>query len=366
MADPELNVLLLAGRLRADDDGRPIGPLLDRLSGRGMSVQVLCVSAEPVPGVDFRIIECPGLRNRWQRALTVRRLHLGGGLKRPDLLHVLDPGMGPVALALAERWQVPYVQTVDEFADSHTAIRVSRRWCRRLVAASGELATDLARNLGIPEDVLAVVHPGIAAPEEAPICPGAGRVPVIGTAGPLTSKSGFATFLEAARRVIDVGTEAEFVIAGGGEDEVDLRRRADRLGIADRVTFAGNPILGRRFWNVLDVYCQTSIAPTVGRTLAVALSFGVPSIATDIEGLRSLLTHDVTGLRVPPVDPSALGRSILALLCDPPLARRLGEAGRAAILRDFTPDAEAQALVDVYRRAVSCNDDPFAHFEETA
>ena len=327
---------------------------------------MLCVSAEPVPGVDFRIIECPGLRNRWQRALTVRRLHLGGGLKRPDLLHVLDSGMGPVALDLAERWQIPYVQTVEEFADPATAIRVSRRWCRRLVAASGELATDLARNLGIPEDVLAVVHPGIAAPEEAPIRPGAGRVPVIGTAGPLTAKSGFATFLGAARRVIDAGTEAEFVIAGGGEDEVDLRRRADRLGIADRVTFAGNPVLGGRFWNVLDVYCQTSIAPTVGRTLAVALSFGVPSIATDIEGLRSLLTHDVTGLRVPPGDPAALGRSILALLGDPPLARRLGEAGRAAILRDFTPDAEAQALVDVYRRAVSCDDEPLAHFEETA
>ena len=211
-----------------------------------------------------------------------------------------------------------------------------------------------------------MVHPGIAAPEEAPVRPAAGRVPVIGTAGPLTAKSGFATFLGAARRVIDAGTEAEFVIAGGGEDEVDLRRRADRLGIADRVTFAGNPALGGRLWNVLDVYCQTSIAPTVGRTLAVALAFGVPSIASDIEGLRPFVTHEVTGLRVPPGDPSALGRSILALLGDPPRARRLGEAGRAAILRDFTPDAEAKALVDVYRQALSCDDEPLAQFEETA
>ena len=37
------------------------------------------------------------------------------------------------------------------------------------------------------------------------------------------------TFLAAARRVLDSGVDAEFVIAGQGEDEVDLRRRADRL-----------------------------------------------------------------------------------------------------------------------------------------
>jgi glycosyltransferase involved in cell wall biosynthesis len=365
MADPVMNVLLLATRLRANDDGRPIAPLLDRLSRRGTSAEVLCVSAEIIPEVDVRVVECPGLRDRWQRALTVRRLHQDGGVRRPDLMHVLDPEMGPVALDLADRWRIPYVQSVEDFPDPMTAVRVSRRWCRRLIASCGELVTDLHGSLGIPEDALALVPPGIAAPDEAPVRPAPGRVPVIGTAGPLTARSGFATFLGAARRVIDAGTEAEFVIAGGGADEVDLRRRADRLGIADRVTFAGNPALGGRLWNVLDVYCQTSIAPTVGRTLAVALAFGVPSIASDIEGLRPFLTHEVTGLRVPPGDPSALGQSILALLSDPPLARRLGEAGRAAILRDFTPDAEAEALVDVYRQALSCEVEPLARFGET-
>jgi glycosyltransferase involved in cell wall biosynthesis len=176
---------------------------------------------------------------------------------------------------------------------------------------------------------------------------------VIGTAGPLVSGSGFATFLNAARKVIDAGADAEFVIAGQGEDEVDLRRRAHRLRIADRVTFAGIPVVGLRFWSVLDVYCQTAVVPSAGRTLATALAFGVPSVASDLAGLRALIDPGRTGLRVPPGDAGALASTILDLLADPEGARRLGREGRAFILREFDPEAEARLLAQVYRDALA-------------
>jgi glycosyltransferase involved in cell wall biosynthesis len=175
---------------------------------------------------------------------------------------------------------------------------------------------------------------------------------VIGAAGPLVAASGFATFLNAAKHVIEAGVDAEFVIAGQGEDEVDLRRRADRLKITERVTFAGIPLVGLRFWDVLDLYCQPSLVPSVGRTLATALSFGVPSIASDIEGLRALVTHEHNGLRVAPGDSGSLARTILRLLDDPELAGALGLQGQADILRECHPDVEARGLVDVYQAAL--------------
>jgi glycosyltransferase involved in cell wall biosynthesis len=207
----------------------------------------------------------------------------------------------------------------------------------------------LKSSFGILSPFVSVVYPGISTPgDETDIPVQTGRVPVIGTAGPLVASSGFATFLSAARRVLDAGVDAEFVIAGQGEDEVDLRRRAARLKIADRVTFAGQPVVGLRFWSVLDVFCQTSLTPTVGRTLATAMASGVPCVATDIEGLRTLVTHEETGLRVPPNDSSALAATILSLLGDPVRARRLGRQGRALIRRDFDPEAEAQTLACLY------------------
>ena len=139
-----------------------------------------------------------------------------------------------------------------------------------------------------------------------------------------------------------------------------MRRRADRLRLAERLTFAGDAAVGLSFWDVLDVYCQPSTVPTVGRNLARAMAHGIPSVAADIEGLRALVAHGVTGLRVPPSDTDALARSILDLLADRPRAARLGLDARAAVLRDYDLDREADKLANLYRQAMEPEVEPSA------
>jgi glycosyltransferase involved in cell wall biosynthesis len=361
--DSARTVLLLAGRLGEPDEVETLSSLLERLARSGITAQVLCVARGELGAgaafrpADRRFVEVPQLASRWQRAFAARRLRFDDGLKRPDLLHVLHSSMGGLGLAIADHWQIPYLQTVEEFLAPGGCFKVGRRWCRGLVAASAPLAEDLVRSLGVPRSFLAIVPPGIAIPEESSSTTRRGVVPVIGTAGPLVAGSGIVTFLNAARRVLDAGIDAEFVISGQGDDEIDLRRRAGRLRIADRLTFAARTVVGTRFWRVLDVYCQTSLHPTVGRTLALAMAFGVPSIASDIEGLNTLIAHSETGLCVPPDDSAALARSILALLADPAGTQALGAAGRTAIRRGFDPEAEATSLASLYRSALTQDSD---------
>jgi glycosyltransferase involved in cell wall biosynthesis len=352
MAEPIRSVLLLAARLGDHDDGWSIGAFLERLAKLGIMAQVLCVARAAGMRPDYRLIEAPGLGHRWMQSLAIRRLRFGEGLKRPDLIHALHGEMGPAALAIAERWRIPYLLTVPEFLPDGARIRTSRRWCRRLIATSRDLAADLVRNLDVPPNFLSVVNRGVTFVADATPTRKAGQVQVIGTAGPLVPASGLATFLNAARRVVDAGIDAEFVIAGQGEAEVELRRRASRLKIADRLTFTTHSLVGQRFWNVLDLYCQPTLVPTVGRTLTIAQSFEVPTIASDVEGLRALVEHDLTGRLVSPGDSTALARTILELLSDPEHARRLGRRGREAVRRDFDPDAEAQGLAAVYRQVL--------------
>jgi glycosyltransferase involved in cell wall biosynthesis len=354
MHDGVPNVMLLASRLGAHHHGWPVAAFLDRLAERGVSGQMICQCAagESGCGTPAQVLACPSLFNPWQQALAIRWLRLGDTVRKPDLIHALQAGLAPAALALAERWRVPYVLTVDDYLGPGAGLRVSRRWCRRLIAASEPLAAELTEKLHVPAAWLSVVPPGIE-PGSEPDRPALqGEIPVIGAAGPLVDESGFATFLNAARRVLEAGLDAEFVIAGLGPDERDLRRRADRLGITDRVTFAGIPAADLRFWSVLGLYCQTATAPTVGRTLALAMTHAVPSIATDVEGLRTLVVPDATGLRVPPENSGALAEAILSLLKDPPRARRLGQAARALIQRRYDPQAEADSLVAVYREVL--------------
>jgi glycosyltransferase involved in cell wall biosynthesis len=354
MADPLRKVVLIADRVANPDQIRSVTALVDRLARRGWSARVICSYWGDPDHPRVEVTEAPGLGDGFRRHWAIRGLRDDDGFPTPELLHVLQSRMAPAGLEIAERWRVPYLQGIEEFLPPGARLRLSRMWCRGLIATSRELSADLIRNCGVPAGSVRIVHRGIATAESfgktrdtAP-----SNISIVGAAGPLTAGSGFGTYLNAARRVLDAGIDAEFILVGQGEDEDELRRRAERLRIADRVTFAGDAAVGLSFWDILDVYCQPSTVPTVGRNLARALAHGLATVASDIEGLRSLVVHNGTGLRVPPGDTNALSRAILDLLADRALAERLGRQGCDVVSREYELEREAVALAELYEATV--------------
>jgi glycosyltransferase involved in cell wall biosynthesis len=349
MGEPSRNLVILAAGAAS-----PARGLAGRLEGLGWAATVVRTSGPPscAPGV----VVCPGLGRPWRRFWAVRALVADGGVARPDAILALGVETAEPALGLAERWGVPYVLAIEEFLPPGGRLRLSRARCRALVATAPELAEDLIESAGVPRRGLTIIRPGIeadlACDDEPPdATPGSGRVPVVGTAGPLASGSGLVAFLEAAARLVGVGLDAEFVVAGRGPNEEPLRRLAGRLGVAERVTFADDAAEHASFWRVLDVFCLPALEPTTGGPLARALAHGVPSVATDAAGLGGLLLDGETGLRVPRGDAQALADAVQSLLADPARARALGRAGRARIARDFDPDREAREFAETLRRA---------------
>lgn len=369
MSQGARRLLLLAGRLTAAEcEGlrrRSAG-----LEARGFSSAVVCLRGEPShrdahagrsgpvapPEEGGRLDECPGLAVRWRRGWAVRDLMAGS--PRPDLIHAFGIEVAEPVLALAERWRVPYLLTIDEFLPPGGRLRLSRSRCRGLIATAPELAADLSATVGVPRRAVEVIRPGIVPCDDASPVPGSDGapsawVPVIGTASPLTSGSGLATFLHAARRVLDADRDAEFLIAGRGPAEEPLRRLAEALRVGDRVTFADAAAEDLPFWRVLDVFCLPALVPTTGPSLARALAHGVPSIASDVAGLDGLVIEGSTGLRFPCGDSTALSRAIVDLLSDPARRHELGRRGRAHIARHFDPDREADDLARAYVRALA-------------
>lgn len=317
-----------------------------------------------------------GLANRWQREWSARRLRTTEGVHPPHLLHVLQRELSAVALRLAEQWRVPYLQTVDEFMPVGSRLRISSKWCRGLVAPSRALADDLMASLGVPDHMIALVPPSLNGPV-SPVCrPGNAHVPVVGVSSPLVPGSGVAVFVDAARLVCDAGVDAEFVIAGQGPGETDLRRRAERLRITERITFAGALAAGPALWQVLDVFCQTSLMPTVGRPLAHALARGVPAIASDVAGIEEWTLgrekpriwsgsqpdeaggfHPPEAVRlVPPGDAEALATAIQEAVRD--VGRPGAPGGQVVSWTDerFRPEIEARDLAALYRRVLQGNE----------
>jgi len=109
-----------------------------------------------------------------------------------------------------------------------------------------------------------------------------------------------------------------------------LLARAEDLGVADRLHFLG-PVahadLAAHF-AAADVVAVPSRTETFGLTALEALATGTPVVATAAGGLSELIDHGVDGLLVAERDPAVFAANLAAVLDDPRLARRLGDAGR--------------------------------------
>jgi glycosyltransferase involved in cell wall biosynthesis len=62
--------------------------------------------------------------------------------------------------------------------------------------------------------------------------------------------------------------------------------------------------------------------------------FGIPVVASDVDGIPETIESGVSGELVPPGDAEALARALDGVLCDEARARRLGQTLRAQVLAD--------------------------------
>jgi hypothetical protein len=86
----------------------------------------------------------------------------------------------------------------------------------------------------------------------------------------------------------------------------------------------------------------------LGSAALLAMSAGIPVIASNIGGLPEAVEHGVTGLLVDGAA-EAVERAVAQLRGDPELARRMGEAGRARWAERFTVDHMVEGTIAVYR-----------------
>lgn len=85
------------------------------------------------------------------------------------------------------------------------------------------------------------------------------------------------------------------------------------------------------------------------KVILEAMACGRPVVATDIPGCREAVLDEKTGLLVPPHNPQALAQALARLIADKALRARLGEAGRARIISDFSDEVVCEQTLSVYQ-----------------
>jgi hypothetical protein len=93
-------------------------------------------------------------------------------------------------------------------------------------------------------------------------------------------------------------------------------------------------------------------AEGLGSAALLAMSAGVPVIASRVGGLPEVVRDRETGLLVEN-SPAAVAGAILELARDPEFARRLGQGARRAVVENFTVDHMVRRTMEVYQKALS-------------
>ena len=222
----------------------------------------------------------------------------------------------------------------------------------RIMAVSREVQARYVRDLRVPERKLTVVPNGIAvsptvrAPDpalRAELVKGRPDYVVL-TPARLHEQKGHTYLLEAAAQVPD----ATFVLAGDGPLRARLEARARELGVAERCIFLGHRSDIAELLAAADLFVLPSLYEGLPVSVLEAMAAGRPVVATAIGGTDEAVTHELTGLLVPPSDPGALASAIRRLRSDPALAGRLAAAGRERVEREFSSLATAGSVMRIY------------------
>lgn len=295
------------------------GEIDRRLAAAGHRVTVVC---QRYPGATDRIERCgagsvswvhPGFgrgRTRLTRLLSYVVASVAAA-RRTDADLVVEDFFAPVSSIAVPRWtRVPVVGVVqwlnarEKARQYHLPVHWVERWAvrthRRLVAVSHGVAGQLAALS--PAARIAVIGNGVdpVAFRTHRRAIGAGEGTDVVFVGRLEiAQKGLDLLLDAWALAID-RVPGRLVLAGTGPDEQALRDRAERLGIAHRVRFAGWVAGADKFRLVGSA--RLAVVPsrfeTFGIVAAEALAAGTAVVAYDIACLREVVPAE-SGVLVP-------------------------------------------------------------------
>ncbi len=169
--------------------------------------------------------------------------------------------------------------------------------------------------------------------------------------GRLIKKKGFDDLLRAAVN-LPLETNGQpllLLIAGAGPEEKHLQALTDELGLRARVRWLGwqDP---EEFYALSDVFVCPSRHEPLGNVILEAWNYGLPVVSTATDGARELIEDEVSGLLAKSGDSVALAACLKTVIAAPSKARAgMGEAGRAILLRRFSPAAILDTYLTLYR-----------------
>jgi phosphatidylinositol alpha 1,6-mannosyltransferase len=371
-----LRIALFSGNYNYVRDGanQALNRLAEYLLREGAALRVYSPTvAEPAFPATGDLIDVPAFPIPFGRGeyKLARRLpaHVLSDIAgfAPNCIHVSSPDiMCHSAVSMGRQLGLPVVASVHTLFETYPAyyglgfmerplVAVLRRFynrCNALVAPTSEIAERLAgQGITRPVNVWSrgVDHARFDPTRRSlewrrSLGIGDGEL-VIGFLGRLVLEKGLDVFAEVCAELRARGIGHRTLVIGDGPAKDQFAQDVPGLVFAG---FQMGDDLGRAVAS-MDVLLNPSVTETFGNVTLEAMAAGVPVVAANATGARTLVEDGVTGRLIAPRDSAAYADAIAAYAADPALTRAHGAAGHQAA-KAYEWDAVNQKVVDTYRQ----------------
>ncbi len=159
---------------------------------------------------------------------------------------------------------------------------------------------------------------------------------VVGTIAFLREYKGVGDFLQAAKTVYEKRQDVKFLIVGEGPEKRMVSQMIQDLALQSCVFLLGFREDIPSLLSIVDVLVLSSLkAEGVPQVLTQALAMERGVVATHVGSIQEIVRHRETGLLVKPGKPEELAWAIEEILHDGPLRKKLGQAGRELMVREY-------------------------------
>ncbi|HYC78952.1 MAG TPA: glycosyltransferase [Planctomycetota bacterium] len=266
---------------------------------------------------------------------------------------------GVAAMRLAREFGVPFTVTA---RGTDLNLVPNDPWAKaRIVEAAHASAAnicvakalkDVLDGFGVPPDKTVVLRNGVDLELFRPLDPATERArlgfrrPTLLSVGHLVERKGHHVLIEALPRLPDF----DAAIVGSGVEEARLRALAARLGVADRVRFAGRVVQNdlAAWYSAAAALVLASDREGWANVLLEAMACGTPCVATAIWGTPEVVAAPEAGKLFRERTPAALAAAVRDLFAAPP-----DRAATRRYAEGFSWDATAKGLKALFADVVA-------------
>jgi glycosyltransferase involved in cell wall biosynthesis len=264
-------------------------------------------------------------------------------LRRCSILRVFQITGAMPAVIAKRRFGTPFVATYGfwygRLARSRATGALRRvvetlglREADAVIVTTPELGTHVAARVGAAK--VHLIPNGVDTALFAPAPPRPRRTKNVLYVGRLSEEKNLGALVEAAARLVG-RFDLRLTFIGDGPSRASLEGRARVLGVP--VEFI--PVVEHRripgYLAAADAFVLPSRTEGHPKVLLEAMSAGVPCVASNVSGNRSILEPGATGLLFELGDDAALADALARVLGDAALAQALGARARARVLERY-------------------------------